>query len=345
MQRRRGRVTGTVLIVGQSDDPHVQRVVERLRQRGVQPVVLDVIGGSAPTSRLTYELAIDRGRGSVEIQGAVHALEDIRAVWWRMKLLAGPDLSGLPTAVAGEFALREWRSALDSLDAFTPGARWINRRAADVAARHKPVQLMAAREVGLSVPETLVSNSPEAVSAFVGDDAGYVYKTLTWFHGPPDRMVFTSPVSAADVQEDPQAIALAPGIFQRRVPKRHELRVTVVGDRALAVRIDSQARADTRLDWRRNQFDVPYFKHELTPQLEEALVALTRKLGLAFGAHDLIVTPDGETVFLEVNPIGQWLWLERATGIDVSNAVADELSGDAEPPRVDWRIAETAGAR
>ena len=338
-------MTRVVLIVGQSNDPHVQRVAERLRHRAVRPVVLDVIGDAPPTSRLSYELAIDRGRGSVEIQGGVHALEDVAAVWWRMKLLGGPELSGLPTALAGEFALREWRSALDSLDAFTPGARWINRRAADAAARHKPLQLMAAREVGLAVPETLISNSPDAVSAFVADDGGYVYKTLTWFHGPPDRVVFTSPVRAADVQADRQAIALAPGIFQRRIPKRYELRVTVVGDRALAVRIDSQARADTRLDWRRNQFEVPYCRHDLSPELEEALVALTGRLGLTFGAHDLIVTPDGETVFLEVNPIGQWLWLERATGIDVSGAVADQLCGDARASLVGGRIPETAGMR
>ena len=252
-------------------------------------------------------------------------LREVGAVWWRMKLLSGVSLITAGPPAEADFVLREWRSALDSLDGFTPHAAWMNPRASDQSARHKPLQLACAQDVGLAVPETLIANDPPAVAAFVGSGGEAIYKVLTWYFEVPDRMVFTSAVDERAVGADPDAVAVAPGIYQARVAKRYELRVTVVGRRALAVRVESQASERTRLDWRRDQYGVGYRAEALDPALEAALVAMNERLGLAFGAYDVIVTPAGEAVFLEVNPLGQWLWLERATGVPITDAVADHL--------------------
>lgn len=50
------------------------------------------------------------------------------------------------------------------------------------------------------------------------------------------------------------------------------------------------------------------------------------RMHLNFGCFDLIVTPDGEYVFLECNPNGQWLWVELATGLPIAEAIADFLT-------------------
>jgi len=123
-------------------------------------------------------------------------------------------------------------------------------------------------------------------------------------------------------------ISAAPAIYQEAVPKAYEARAIVVGDRVLVCRIDSQASARTSLDWRHYDFDRVEHRPMTAPaDVELALLALCRYFGLVFGAIDLIVTPDGRWVFLELNPNGQWGWLEEQGGLPVSRAIAEELIG------------------
>jgi glutathione synthase/RimK-type ligase-like ATP-grasp enzyme len=121
-------------------------------------------------------------------------------------------------------------------------------------------------------------------------------------------------------------------IFQQYVPKRVELRVTVVGRRVFAAEIDSQASRSTRHDWRHyDDPNVQYRIHTLPPEMARACVRLVEALGLSFGAIDLIQTPEGKYVFLEINPNGQWGWIEDLTGLPISDAIADWLAGSGEP--------------
>lgn len=122
---------------------------------------------------------------------------------------------------------------------------------------------------------------------------------------------------------------LAPGIFQHRLEKSHEVRATVVGDEIHAVTIYSQSHPEARLDWRRAQQELHYERTTLPEHVADSLRLLTNRLGLVFGAHDLVVTPEGDHVFLEVNSGGQWLWLERHAGVPITAAVAAWLAGKA----------------
>lgn len=48
-------------------------------------------------------------------------------------------------------------------------------------------------------------------------------------------------------------------------------------------------------------------------------------MGLCYGAIDMVVTPDERYVFIEINPNGQYLWVEQATGLPISDAICDLL--------------------
>jgi hypothetical protein len=124
-------------------------------------------------------------------------------------------------------------------------------------------------------------------------------------------VLWTSPVSAADLPAD-ETLRLTPGIFQVRVPKAHELRVTVMGHHVVTARLLSQEVEEARLDWRAAGSRVQVEPDRLPPAVEEGCLRLMESLGILFGAFDFIVTPDGEHVFLEVNPAGQFLWVEEA---------------------------------
>src|SRR5207249_969990 len=113
---------------------------------------------------------------------------------------------------------------------------------------------------------------------------------------------------------------------QSYVPKHVELRITVVGQLVFAAEIHSQESNHTRYDWRQYDFyETPYFVHKLPSAVASRCVQLVERLGLCYGAIDMILTPDERYVFLEINPNGQYLWVEEATGLPISEAICNLL--------------------
>jgi glutathione synthase/RimK-type ligase-like ATP-grasp enzyme len=136
---------------------------------------------------------------------------------------------------------------------------------------------------------------------------------------------YTEVVSKRDVGYA-AAIEYSPTIFQAYVPKRLELRITVVGERVFPAEIHSQRTHHTKHDWRRYDLDnTPHFPHDLPREIQERCISLVKRLELCYGAIDMVLTPDGRYVFLEINPSGQYMWIEAQTGLPISAAIADLL--------------------
>ena len=199
-----------------------------------------------------------------------------------------------------------------------PDAYWINDIEARERALLKSPQLVAATTCGLAIPETLFSNDPEDIRRFHAQhrEAGVIFKLCYQTHWLAQstgarHALFTTQLCDEDLRDD-EALSNCPAIYQRKIDKQYELRVTCMDEVCFAARLDSQARASTRIDWRADlSHPVPPQHIELPRDVEERCIALMRKLGLAFGCIDLIVTPQGEHVFLEVNEMGQFLWIEQ----------------------------------
>lgn len=308
----------TVLIIGQRVDPHIEAVSERLASAGVGVAVLE---RHEPDQ--WFSLTFENGTTSLTVADRASALDAVRTAWWRVKP-SSPAEFGVGS-LAGTFASDEWREALRGIGAGSADVRWVNDVDAHVRAARKPGQLRLAAECGLRIPATTITNSPEQVLAFFDRHPRVVYKTLSSFVMPPDRIIFTTEIDRREVAESHASLRLAPGIFQEYVDKDHELRVTIIGSKVLVARIDSQAHAATRIDWRRSQGCDMYSIGEMSPAGSERLLEFHRRAGLTFAAYDLIVTPDGDEVFLECNPGGQWLWLENELGLDISGALAEIL--------------------
>jgi glutathione synthase/RimK-type ligase-like ATP-grasp enzyme len=238
---------------------------------------------------------------------------DIQSVWYRRPVPPIPS-SDIQDPVAYEFALAESQASLDgiwrSLDCF-----WVSQPDNLRKAEFKPYQLKVAAQIGFQLWPTMLTNSPDAARAFYHhQDRRVVYKPLRrgrLVRGESVSLIYTNPIGLPEA-ESLGRVMYAPSLFQRYVPKRVEIRVTVIGNKAFAVEIHSQARADSQHDWRRG--DTPRLRHELhllPSEVEFKCVALVRALGLAFGAIDLVLTPEGEYVFLEINPNGQWAWIQQ----------------------------------
>ena len=207
-------------------------------------------------------------------------------------------------------------------------------RGAGIAGELKPYQLQTAVEVGFSVPRTLITNDPTEVLDFFDRCSGQmIYKPFGEYlslaevkrfpSGSTRETIFTNVVIREDLLRQLDQIKGAPCIFQEYVPKKFELRITIVGSRIFPAQIDSQASERSKHDWRRYDFEkTPYSEFQIPAVLEDKLRMLMQRLGLVFGCVDLIMRPDGEFVFLEINPGGQWLWIEELTGMPIRDSLA-----------------------
>ncbi|MFI6810886.1 MvdC/MvdD family ATP grasp protein [Nonomuraea sp. NPDC050328] len=305
-----------ILVLTRDDDEHASHVVPLLRQRGAEVVRHDP--ASFPrSSRMAVAFERD-GAAARRLDGL--DLREVRSIWLRRP--------GEP--VPHDFADPSVRAYVrDELRAFVgtswddPGPRTVpgGRRVIDHAAR-KQHQLPAAARAGLEIPATLITNDPEEFLGFYDRFHG---KVITKPVHLPARGRLTRPVAPSEVGYA-GALRYCPVIVQEYVDKRVELRVTVVGERVFAAEIDSQANHLTAHDSRDDRLGrTPYRPVRLPAAVERSCLALTRALGLAYGAIDLIVTPDGRHVFLEINPNGQYLWVERRTGLPISEALCDLL--------------------
>jgi len=305
----------SILIPTIADDVHAAAVAHVLTQLGHRAVRWFCADFPQRAS-----IAISAGDGPALPQATADGrdlgLADIDIFWNRR--VGQPVLDAPLHTSDRQYALREAAMLLSgTLELVSQRSFSVNPMHAVARAENKVVQLAIARELGFSVPPTLLSNDPGRIRAFLRAQArdGAIFKTfrpVTWESDDRLAMLYTSRVDEDALPED-ALLRLAPAIFQGCVRKACELRVTCMGDELLAARLDSQSTADGRLDWRiAHASDLPVTAVELPAAVQARCRALLRRLGLVFGCIDLIVTPEGEHVFLEINQMGQFLWVEQA---------------------------------
>ena len=328
----------TVLIITHSgDNESVESVGRAVAERGGSAVRLDTdrfpsevrvaarYGGEGG-ERVTFSTGVTSAAGGGEFD-----LGEVGAVWHR-RLSVAARLPREMDAQLRAASVGESRAALLGVLAGLKAFR-VDREHAIRRAEQKPLQLRAARELGLEVPRTLVTNDPAAVREFYAACGGRVVAKMLSSFAVYDRegrenVVFTNPVGPEDL-EDLTGLSLCPMTFQERVEKSLELRATVVGRRVFTASIDSQSSARAAHDWRRDGVALvdEWRPYELPTETEARLLALMDFFGLNYGAADFILTPDGRHVFLELNPSGEFFWLEHGPGLDISGALADVLLG------------------
>lgn len=195
-------------------------------------------------------------------------------------------------------------------------ARWINPLEGARRASSKLLQLATARRVGLSIPKTLITNTKEEVKSFIAEhrEHGAVVKPmqLRYWQSADGRceQSFTAELTKTTLPNE-AGVQAAPAIYQEKVQKAYEVRVTFFGRTHIAAAIYSQSSDATENDWRAIDANLLQMKLVSIPaSVEAACIEMMRDLGISFGCFDFAVTEDGEHVFFEVNEQGQFLWIE-----------------------------------
>lgn len=310
-----------LLLVTNSDDLTADWLVLELQRR--QAAFVRFNTDDYPIEATLHWTTTD---ARLEIGDTLIRASEVSAVWWRRPVPPAMPHTRPPAEAA-------WASgeALAGLDGFWHAiqAHWVSHPAAIAAADSKLEQLARAQRSGFTVPRSLVTNDPRRARDFVGELPSAVVKSMRSGRVPGDSdggLLFTSSVTSADLDEAADIFGPEPYFFQETVAKDYELRVTVIGERAFACRIDSTGIADADSDWRQGAIEaIPHSATDLPYELADRCVRLTQSYGLRFSAIDLAFTPDGQHVFFELNANGQWAWVERLTDLPLAARLADEL--------------------
>jgi MvdD-like protein with pre-ATP grasp domain len=321
---------GEILILTVDGDAHAEHVTRLLTGRGADVIQFNPGRFPAQASLSVTILPGDEPRRLLAAGERAIELDRLRAVWFRRPAEPEPHPEvtdpATRTYIRGECAL----FSLDVWDGL--GCRLVPaQRGVTTWASCKLHQLIEARALGFISPPTLVTTDPEEfLDFYCAHDGNVITKVLEQlgaYQGDGDFGRFTDLVSTRDIGYA-QSVRLCPVIVQAYCEKALELRVTVVGQQVFAAEIHSQQSNRARLDWRRYHMRAtPHGVHRLPDAIAERCVALVGQLGLCYGAIDLILDPDGCYVFLEINPDGQYLWIEQATGLPISDALCDLLLG------------------
>ncbi|MFJ9829367.1 ATP-grasp ribosomal peptide maturase [Streptomyces sp. NPDC101160] len=311
-------MTGTrpVLVVTNLDDPTTDLVVDELHDRGVPVVRFD--SGDFPTT-LSFEatITIDGVNGTLRTPTRTADLSRIRSMYYRRP--SGFSFSHLDGQTA-RFAVTQARYGLGGVLASLPGCLYVNHPHRIGDAEFKPSGLAAAVDAGFLVPDTLFTSDPGAARAFIKRRASVICKPLSTPLYRIDGVSCTVEVLEVSAEEIDESVAGTVHLFQERIDKSADVRVTVIGDKVFCVRIDSDL-----LDWRTDYSRLTYTVVDPPPGITEALHAYLAHFRLVFGAFDFAIDRHGQWWFLECNSSGQWAWMEPETGLPMVAAMADLL--------------------
>ncbi len=325
-----------VLIITHSNDNEcTKRVADYLKEKQIEVFRMDT--DNYPTNmRLSLTETNENRLHLFSADGDERVLnfDELDAVWYR-RLFIGKNIPEDMDPKLREPSLLESRAVvhglLNTIDAFIldpyQTIRW---------ASNKQVQLRLARKVGLNIPRTLTTNDPDDTREFFKTCNGeMITKMMASFAVYDDQgkehVVFTNKIMEEDL-EDLDGLSLCPMTFQESIPKKVELRVTVIGDQVFTAAIDSQSTGKSDDDWRRDGLGLvkSWVPYELPQEIKQKMLKLMDELKLNYGASDIIVTPDDEYIYLETNPGGEFFWLElEPPNFPLSKAIADVLAGDA----------------
>jgi glutathione synthase/RimK-type ligase-like ATP-grasp enzyme len=255
----------------------------------------------------------------------------VSAVWWRIKPRPSPRPNSANDLYNAVFSEREWGHVFEFVGNSHENSFWLNRRSATKRASNKILQLHVAAKVGLKVPKTLISNNSKEILAFADSvlPRRIIHKTMTAYANPDGMLSYTNVISRSDIENSSDLIAVCPSIYQEMLDKMFEMRITIVGDQVFAAKIDSQSFDKAKVDWRADYSEKMFSRIDLEKDFYEKLLRFHAEMGLVYGAYDFVVRSDGSPVFLEVNPVGQWLWLEQILDLPISASIARLL---VDPP-------------
>lgn len=320
-----------ILVLTHKEDGTADLVIKKILDKGGNCIRFNTEDYPEKVT-LTMQLSGHRLNGHLVFEDSALSLEDIGVVWYRRP--HKPSVAVLSDIVARNWAEEESHYALKCLWTLLENRFWVNPiLSCEKIQFNKWHQMIIASKLGFHTPASLLSNCHDDAIKFCksinGDLAIKVIKNVAVRYDKKTLLMHTRRIKPEQFElASSSTIKCSPVFLQKYIEKKLELRITVVENKIFACEIHSQEDKRTSEDWRKHIFlkkELPHIACKLPRNIEKKCISLIKDLGLYFGAIDMILTPDNKYVFLEVNPNGQWGWIEELTGMPISSGVADLL--------------------
>ncbi|KAF0139959.1 MAG: RimK domain-containing protein ATP-grasp [Stygiobacter sp.] len=312
-----------ILIITNKTDFTADFLIKRLYKRGIKFIRINT---EDFPQKIHGTISINNNYNEIMLRSDSWEIipDSINGIWYRRPLK--PSISNIAKRdqvfierESSEFLLNTWHLLYDK--------RWVNNPTSLIRAERKLVQLKIAADIGFTIPNTLVSNRYEDINSFINDnDHDIIVKPIS--HGDYDDgeyAIFTNSLTNKSYPVNRVSAELAPFIAQNRIDKIADIRVNVFGDTIFAFILQAKDEGKV-LDWRKlDPNDIKYQLVEPPSEIANKIKKMVQKLSLNFCVFDFALSQTGEWVFLEINPNGQWAWLEQLTSIEMSDILIDLL--------------------
>ena len=314
-------MTAVVVLTNTLDGENTARVINHLHDIGSDVIRMDV----DTISRGEHSLSIGYCDDRTKVIYNGNAIEGINSIWFRRPYLFDFNISDKQQYLIAE---EEFRDTLSGLWLIWQELKWVNNPNAINTARVKPYQLKVASDIGLLIPQTVITNDVSEAEQFC-DAHEAVFKPMSGYsleYQDKIHTAYTTKVTK-EIRENLSLVRNQHVMLQKYIRKTREIRVTCVGNDIFATSItceDFEEVIDQRTPG--NYERLSYEPWRLPVEIQNKIRLLLGKLGLTYAAIDLAINSDGEYIFFEVNPIGQWLWIEEITGQPITKCLAEHLA-------------------
>jgi hypothetical protein len=328
-----GSLMTQLLIVTSQSDIHVDALINyldnTLDNRKIEPIRLNTENF---IQQAHYQFTWDKSGNACDqklaFQDSSRIIKDVKVIWWRKPQDYYP-YKMIEDEWAIKYSQEESKSLVQSLPGLFPKAKWINNYYDLRFPSRRINQIPLAKQLDIPIPPTLVTNQYEPIVTFLKQYGSCIIKPMDYsgfLHDDKQYACYTRPIDLETIDALRDSIHLAPVFIQQRISKKAEYRVTLIGKKSFVCRIETEHLNDAEVnqDWRVTEPD----KLVHTPDtLPEDYIAKLHKmlelLGLNFGAFDIIRGDDDVLYFIELNPNGQWYWIEILTGMPMVKAMVE----------------------
>ncbi len=253
-------------------------------------------------------------------------LQEFTSVYYRRPELPAFNSSELSVGELN-FIRNEFIYTLEGFYKLLRNAYWISPLYSIREAENKIYQLDIAKSMGFTIPNSIITNSYEQISSFFKENNEECIikpiKSGLIEDETESKVVFTNVLKS--IPKDTKRISSSTNYLQSHILKKGDVRVIVVGNKIFATLIHSQKNSKTKTDWRKGEMILKHEKINLPEEINIKCIALLQVLKLRFGAIDFILDNDGNYIFLEINPNGQWAWIEKQTGYNITQEIVNLL--------------------
>ena len=313
-----------ILIITNKEDYTADYLILELQRRGVKYWRFN-------TEDFPNEIQIDIGINDNLSSGKFFSpkgefyFSSISSIWYRRP--KKPAISRNVTKKSQEFISVESKEYLNGIWEILLPKFWVSHPNNIYRAENKIFQLNFAHRLGFVIPPTIISNNSIITEAFLNAHKKAIFKPLGYsrfIENHEEKLIFTNPISNKH-KKDIDLINICPSLIQKQITKVFDVRVTIIGRAVFAVKIISKGHF---IDWRKeNDSNIRYEKYKLPRKLEVLCLQMTDMLGLQFNTLDFVISEDGEHYFLEINPNGQWAWLQQfCPDLPLRESLAELLS-------------------